>query len=137
MPTPVACLLKRPVMKFILLFNGAIGSRLLPNSMSTPAPFAHQCFELMPLPMNNAAKRLGNGPGVPSFADSAPQTGIDSSQGRAIATPTPRRKRRREVRRWSDFIELELRLQFIASYFRYDLAASGIGGWLQLFPPTR
>src|SRR5436190_7763027 len=97
MPTPVACLLKRPVMKFIFLFNGAIGSRLLPSSMFAPEPFAHQCFELMPLPMNNAANRFGNGPGVPSLAGSAPQTGIDSSHGRAIATPTPRRNVRREV----------------------------------------
>src|SRR5206468_3779901 len=96
MPTPVACLLKRPVTKFIRVFNGAIGSRLLPSSISAPEPFAHQCLELIPLPMNNAAKRLGNGPGVPSFAGSAPQTEIDSSHGRAIATPTPRRNVRRE-----------------------------------------
>src|SRR5258706_4069595 len=96
MPTPVACLLNRPVMKFIFAFNGAIGSRLLPSSIPAPDPFAHQCCELMPLPMNNAAKRLGNGPGVPSFAGAAPQTGIDSSHGRAMATPTPRRNLRRE-----------------------------------------
>src|SRR5215510_477623 len=93
MPTPVACLLKRPVMKFIFVLNGALGSRLLPNCMSAPAPLAHQCFELMPLPMKRAAKRLGNGP---SAAAGLPQTGMDSSQGRAMATPTPRRKVRRE-----------------------------------------
>ena len=53
----------------------------------------------MPLPMNKVAKRFGKGPGVPAFAGAAPQTGIDSSQGRDIATPTPRRKARREVRK--------------------------------------
>src|SRR5437773_8708327 len=98
MPTPVACLLKRPVTKFILVLSGAIGSRLLPNSMSAPDPFAHQCFELTPLPINNAAKRLGNGPGVSFVTGAAPQTGIDSSQGSAMATPVPRRNVRREIR---------------------------------------
>src|SRR5438876_332167 len=96
-PTSVALLLKRPVMKFIFVFSGAIGSRLLPSSISAPEPLAHQCLELIPLPMNNAAKRLGKGPEVGSLDGSMPQTGIDSSHGRAIATPTPRRNLRREV----------------------------------------
>src|SRR5262245_33738311 len=97
MPTPVAFLLKRPVMKFILAFSGAIGSRLLPSCMSVPAPLAHQWLALMPQPMNKAAKRLGHGAGTPPFGGAEPQTGIDSSHGRAIVTPTPRRNVRRET----------------------------------------
>ena len=41
---------------------------------------------------------VDEGTSVPSAAGAEPQTGIDSSQGRAIATPTPRRNVRREVR---------------------------------------
>src|SRR5262245_7312550 len=99
-------------MKFIFVFNGAIGSRLLPNSMFAPEPFADQCFDLIPFPMNNAAKRLGNGPGVPSLTGSAPHTGIDSSHGSAMATPTPWRNRRRELRVHTGKSECPLR--FIA-----------------------
>src|SRR5438105_777779 len=85
MPTPVACLLNNPDTTFILDRNGAIGSRLLLSSMSEPEPFAHQFLGLTPLPMNSAANRRGA-----AAAGSAPQTGSDSSQGRAIVTPTPR-----------------------------------------------
>src|SRR5262245_36329892 len=46
----------------------------------------------MPLPMNSAAKRFGR-----TVADSPPQAESDSSQGRAIATPTPRSKVRRSI----------------------------------------
>src|SRR5579871_2857007 len=96
MPTPVAFLLNRPLMTFILALSGAIGSRLLLNSMSAPEPRAHQWSELMPQAMNRAAKRFGQGTGTPPNVVAAPQTGIDSSHGSAMVTPTPRRKVRRE-----------------------------------------
>src|SRR6266702_1771291 len=77
--------------------SGFNGSRLLLNSMSAPEPFAHQFLGLMPLPMNRAARRWGGvEAGVPEAA-LVPQTGIDSSQGRAMLTPTPVRKVRREI----------------------------------------
>ena len=41
-PRPLPVLLNRPVMTFILRLKGASGSRLLPSSISAPAPFAHQ-----------------------------------------------------------------------------------------------
>src|ERR1700733_3004096 len=82
MPTPVACLLNSPETTFSFVLNGASGWRLLLSSIVWPEPFAHQLFGLIPLPMNRAAKRLGN-PDAPSTdEDSPPQTGIDSSQGR-------------------------------------------------------
>src|SRR5207248_4183811 len=96
MPTPVAFLLNRPVMKFILVLSGAIGSRLLPSSMSAPEPRAHQWSELMPQAMNSAANRLGAAAGASPSIVGAPQTGSDSSHGRAIVTPAPRRNVRRE-----------------------------------------
>ena len=51
---------------------------------------------LMPLPMNRTAKRFGNA-GAASWlrGGGTPQAGSDSSHGRAIVTPTPRRKVRR------------------------------------------
>src|SRR5215475_293122 len=94
MPTPVACLLNNPEMTFSRGRSEARGSRLLLNSMSAPEPLAHQCLGLMPLPMNRAAKRWG-GEGVEED-DLLPQTGSDSSQGRAMVTPTPVRKVRRQ-----------------------------------------
>src|SRR5262245_42876530 len=67
--------------------------------MPGPDPFAHQWSGLIPLPMNRTANRLGNGVGSPAGAASAapPQTGIDSSHGRAIPTPAPRRMVRRSI----------------------------------------
>src|SRR5436305_1207518 len=50
----------------------------------------------MPQAMNKVAKRFGHGIGLPLTTGRSPQTGIDSSQGRDIATPAPRRKVRRE-----------------------------------------
>src|SRR5436309_1746201 len=98
MPTPVACLLNRPEITFILAANGCIGSRHLLSSISLPEPLAHQLLGLMPLPMKSAAKRRGRllAPAAltvaaPVAAGSAPQTGSDSSQGKAIVTPTPLR----------------------------------------------
>src|SRR5438445_7245901 len=97
MPTPVAFLLNRPVTKFVLARSGAIGSRLLPSSMPAPEPLAHQWSPLMPQAMNRAAKRFGHGAGASPAIGAAPQTEIDSSHGRAIVTPAPRRKVRREI----------------------------------------
>src|SRR3569623_1780241 len=94
MPTPVACLLNRPWITFSLVLSGASGSRLLLNSISAPAPLAHQWFGLLPLPMNSAAKRLT---GVVTGSASPPQTDIVSSHGRDIATPTPRSTVRRFI----------------------------------------
>src|SRR5213078_3789408 len=87
MPTPVAFLLNRPVTKFILALRGSIGSRLLPSSIVAPAPLAHQWSALMPQAMNRAAKRFGHGAGASPAIGAAPQTGTDSSHGRAIVTP--------------------------------------------------
>src|SRR3982075_3444454 len=93
MPTPVACLLNRPETTFSFVLSGAMGCRLLLSSMPSPVPFAHQWFGLIPLPMNSAAKRLGDDCGV-----SPAHAGRDSSQGRPIATPTPRSTVRRLIR---------------------------------------
>src|SRR5437764_460083 len=95
MPTPVAFLLNRPVRTLSLLLRGAIGSRDLLSSMSAPAPRAHQWSGLMPHAMNKVAKRLGNAVTAAAATGASPQTGIDSSQGKAIATPVPLRKVRR------------------------------------------
>ena len=92
-------------MKFILALSFSIGSSVLPSCMSAPEPLAHQCLALMPSAMNKTAQPLGDRiGGAGGFAggcaaeESAPQTGIDSSQGSAIATPAPRRIVRRESR---------------------------------------
>src|SRR6185436_4306904 len=105
MPTCVAFLLNRPLTTLSLDLNGASGSSVLLSSISALAPLAHQLLGLMPFPMKRAAKRVGSFSGfvassAPSVAldtGSAPQTEIDSNQGRAMATPTPRRTVRREM----------------------------------------
>src|SRR5688500_8362254 len=96
MPTPTAERLKRPLMKFSFGRSDASGSRLLPSSISAPAPLAHQCVELMPQAMNSAAKRLGKVGAAFSAGRSSPHTLSDSSHGRAIATPAPCNNTRRE-----------------------------------------
>ena len=75
----------------ILSLSGVSGSRHGPSSIALPAPWAHHCFGLTPLPMNITANRFGNAEAAPSAGVAAPQTGIDSSHGSAIVTPTPRR----------------------------------------------
>src|SRR5262245_2367654 len=105
MPTPVAFLLNRPVTTFNRVRNAARGSRLLLSSMSAPAPLAHQWFGLIPLPMNSAAKRLGKADGPPPDAVSPPHPGRDSSQGRAMATPTPRSMVRRSMGESNTFMD--------------------------------
>src|SRR4051812_48108090 len=90
MPTAVEGLLKSPWMKFSFERSGASGCRLLPSSICAPAPLAHQCLPLMPFPMNSTANRRGTAAAV------AAQEGTDSSQGRAMVTPAPRSRVRRE-----------------------------------------
>src|SRR5262245_21873954 len=63
--------------------------------MSAPEPFAPQFFGLIPLPMNSAAKRLGCTEGEVREVASLPPSGIDSSHGSPIVTPTPVRNVRR------------------------------------------
>src|SRR5262245_47015233 len=78
--------------------NGRSGSSTLPSSMPRPSPRAHHSPLWKPLPANRTANRTG-GSGTPG-ADAtglAPHTGTDSSHGRAIVTPTPRRNARREM----------------------------------------
>src|SRR5262245_27296858 len=120
MPTPVACLLNNPDTTFKRDRNGVIGSRLLLNSMLVPAPFAHQCLGLMPLPMNRAANRRGA-----AAAGSAPQTGSDSSHGSAIVTPTPLSNVRRLIRESTGLIirppNMSLSLRQVARQFSWHL----------------
>src|SRR5579862_63342 len=92
MPWPVAALLNRPSITLILCFSGSSGDRVLLSFMSAPEPSALQLFSLMPLPMNMTPKRFGKTVGA------SPNTGSDSSHGRATATPAPRRTARREMR---------------------------------------
>src|SRR4051812_44253107 len=102
MPTPTAARLNRPLMTLSFVFSGSSGCSVLPSSIDAPLPLAHQCVALTPQAMNRAAKRFGNGDlfsaaGELAGTTSAPQTGIDSSHGSAIATPAPRRRVRRET----------------------------------------
>src|SRR5581483_3277281 len=97
MPTPVAFLLNRPSRTFSLFLKGASGSSVLLSSIAAPAPLAHQWSGLMPHAMNSVANRLGHGAGTSPAIVAEPQTGTDSSHGRAIATPVPRRNARRET----------------------------------------
>src|SRR4051794_5679094 len=73
--------------------TGASGSSTLPSCIAEPVPFAHHSFEWKPLPEKRQANRTGGG--EPSRV-SSPQTGTDSSHGRATDTPTPRRNVRRD-----------------------------------------
>ena len=104
MPTPVAALLNRPEMTFNRGRSEDKGSRLLLSSMSAPEPFAAQCLGLMPLPMNSAANRLGAGEPAVAAAERVPQTGTDSSHGRAIVTPRPFNSVRRLSLHESEFM---------------------------------
>ncbi len=83
-------------MTFIFVLSGAIGSRLLPSSISAPAPLAHQWLPLMPLPMNSTPNRLGNSPAMAPAEEVAPHAESDSKYGNAIVTPTPCKNVRRE-----------------------------------------
>src|SRR5262249_7449648 len=71
---------------------------------SAPEPFAPQFFGLIPLPMNRAANRWGCAAWDERATDSLPSTGMDSSQGRPIVTPTPVRNVRLLILCGSEFI---------------------------------
>ena len=96
-------------MKLILSLSGASGCEAfaelhaLRRSLSPTSDSG-----LTPLPMNSTAKRFGTRRTTVRAAASAPQTGIDSSHGSAIATPAPRRKVRRRDSR-AALIRCELR----------------------------
>src|SRR3954463_16239073 len=83
-PCPVADFMKRPLMTFILVLNGARGESVLLSCMLAPLPEADHSLGLMPQPMNITAKRRGNfaspPPVTPAAGDSAPHAGSDSSQ---------------------------------------------------------
>src|SRR5947199_3968603 len=81
-------------MLLIFPLIGSNGASDLPSSIASAVPLAHQWGGLIPLPMNITAKRLGNAAVAPaSAADAEPisRSASDSSQGKAIVTPTPRR----------------------------------------------
>src|SRR5664279_2175082 len=75
-------------MTLILALSGSSGCNDSLSCSPAPLPLAHQRPGLMPVPMKSTAKRFG-GLGT-AAADS------DSSHGKAIVTPVPRRNVRRE-----------------------------------------
>src|SRR5689334_25320856 len=74
--------------------------------------------------MNSAANRFGNESELPAAA-SLPQTGIDSSHGKAIATPAPRRIVRRDIisRRIFSFVMMSILGEVAGDSFRQKLRA--------------
>jgi hypothetical protein len=78
-------------MTLTFCLSGSSGASVLPSFMAAPEPSALQWSSLMPFPRNITAKRLGNaeGDGVSASAWS------DSSQGKAMVQPAPRRIARR------------------------------------------
>src|SRR5947209_3654241 len=96
MPTPVEGLLNSPLITFSFVLNGASGSRLWLSSIAAPSPLADHFSGFTPQPMNCTTNRFGTADGPFASEVSAPQTGTDSSQGSAMATPAPFRKMRRE-----------------------------------------
>src|SRR3954452_16382398 len=92
MPCPVAALLNRPSMTLIFDLSGSSGASDSLSSIPAPAPLAHQRPGLMPVPMNNTAKRWGCAAGVAAEAELMPKPDSDSSHGKAMVTPVPRRK---------------------------------------------
>src|SRR4051794_29507389 len=91
-PCPVAALLKRPSMTLIFALSGSNGARDSLNSIAAPVPFAHQRPGLMPVPMNSTAKRWGCAAVVAAEAAAMPKPDSDSSHGKPMVTPAPRRK---------------------------------------------
>ena len=100
--------LNRPRMKTMSSRWGSIGWRTGPSSISAPRPFAHQCAGSTPFEKNTMPSRRGGPIGawlpVAGAVAVSPNAGSDSIQGRARATPAPRRNRRRPgsvaLRRW-------------------------------------
>src|SRR4051812_31664014 len=92
MPCPVAALLNSPSMTLIFDLRGSSGASDSPSSIPAPDPLAHQRPGLIPVPMNNTAKRCGCAAVVAAEAALTPKPDSDSSHGSAIVTPTPWRK---------------------------------------------
>src|SRR5436305_1577221 len=98
MPTPVACLLNRPLTTLILPRRSLSGWRLRPSSIPSPEPFAHQCSGLIPQPMNSAANRFGHGAGTPPAIGALPleaagegRAGVDGMAAEVEGSPLPDR----------------------------------------------
>src|SRR3954469_18666311 len=90
-PCPVAALLNRPSMTLIFALSGSSGANDSLSSIPAPVPLAHQRPGLMPVPMNNTAKRWGGPEVVAAEAELIPKPESDSSHGKAMVTPAPRR----------------------------------------------
>src|SRR3954470_12839999 len=91
-PCPVAALLNRPSMTLVFAFSGSNGASDSLNSIVAPDPLAHQRPGLMPVPMKSTAKRRGCAAVVAAEAELMPKPDSDSSHGKAMVTPAPRRK---------------------------------------------
>src|SRR3954449_10090313 len=108
-PCPVAALLKRPSITLIFALSGSNGASDSLNSIVAPDPLAHQRPGLMPVPMKSTAKRCGCTAVVAAEAELRPKPDRDSSHGKAMVTPAPRRNVLRpnaffRVRRASDCV---------------------------------
>ena len=95
MPTPVACLLNRPWMTLILGFSGSSGSRRLAELHVGARAFGAPVIRVDAVAHEQDGEPLREGAGARWRRAKA---GSDSSQGRAIVTPAPRRTVRREMR---------------------------------------
>src|SRR5947209_7497836 len=110
MPRPMAPLLKRPWITLILLFNGSRGESVLLSFMPSPDPSLPHWSSLTPQPRKITPKRFGNAP-APAVAALAAN---DSSHGRAMVTPAPRRIARRAIRWEEDFVESGILFAFLS-----------------------
>src|SRR5262245_59596123 len=79
-------------MTLIFALSGSKGASDSLSSIPAPAPLAHQRPGLMPVPMNSTAKRWGCPAVVAAEAELLPKPDSDSSHGKAMVTPAPRRK---------------------------------------------
>src|SRR5260370_20522030 len=102
-------------MAVILCFNGSRGARVLLSVISGPAPWASQWSSFTPLPMNRTAKRFGKASGPVEAA----KAGRDSSHGKAMVTPAPRRTVRREIRSEEHTSELQSHLNLLFRLLLY------------------
>src|SRR4051812_5620927 len=120
MPPTSASRLYSPRRNMSFSRNGRSGSSTFPSSMPLPSPRAHHPLLWNPLPANRTANRTGGSEGA-CLGPSSPHTGTDSSHGRAIVTPTPRRNARRE-RGWVMRVVIA-RLPFGGPSLRVPVAA--------------
>ena len=95
MPHPRALGLYSPRIKRSFSLNDSSGASTRPNSNWPSDSLAHQCFLTNPLPAKTQANRTG-GSLDELKAVSSPYADIDSSQGRAMLAPKPRRIVRRD-----------------------------------------